>query len=65
MRFGDNGRTSAWQAASELQEEIGAMAADLIDLGSIHPNTGISGDPVDPFIARVRVFATASLRGYL
>lgn len=52
--FGEEGLTSAQQAATELREETGATTDEVIELGEIYPNTGISGDPVDLFLARVR-----------
>ena len=52
--FGRGGRTSAEQAVLELREEIGATVVELIELGSIHPNAGMSSDPADLFLARIR-----------
>lgn len=52
--FGDPGDRSAEDSARrELQEEIGAVAQSLHDLGRIHPDTGMSSSVVALFLAEV------------
>lgn len=51
--FGEPGVSAAEQARAELREEIGVEAAELVDLGSFHNNTGLEGNPIQMFLARV------------
>jgi ADP-ribose pyrophosphatase len=51
--FGTPGRSPAEDARRELREEIGAVAGPLIDLGVIHPDTGISATPVQLYYTEV------------
>jgi ADP-ribose pyrophosphatase len=46
--------SAADQALQELQEEIGAHAENLIDLGSFHSNTGTASDRVELFVAVIK-----------
>jgi ADP-ribose pyrophosphatase len=47
------GLAHADNAAKELQEEIGAPATEFIDLGTVHPDTGILADAVQLYAARI------------
>ncbi|HEU5109201.1 MAG TPA: NUDIX hydrolase [Micromonosporaceae bacterium] len=51
--FGTPGRSPAENARRELREEIGAAAGDLVDLGIIYPDTGVSGTPVQLYLTGI------------
>ncbi|MFE5481784.1 NUDIX hydrolase [Streptomyces sp. NPDC056527] len=51
--FGTRGLTGEANAAKELGEEIGARVRELIPLGSLHPDSGVTGDRVLLFAARI------------
>ncbi|MFD3997063.1 NUDIX hydrolase [Streptomyces sp. NPDC058548] len=51
--FGTRGLTGAANAAKELDEEIGARVRELIPLGELHPDSGMTGDRVLLFAARI------------
>ncbi|MFD9353715.1 NUDIX hydrolase [Streptomyces sp. NPDC060031] len=51
--FGTGGVTDEANAAKELDEEIGAGVLELIPLGVLHPDTGVLGDRVRLFAARI------------
>jgi ADP-ribose pyrophosphatase len=51
--FGSPGSTPEDDARRELLEEIGAEATALVDLGRIHPDTGMSSSSVCLFLAEV------------
>ncbi|WP_086830370.1 NUDIX hydrolase [Streptomyces sp. NRRL B-24572] len=51
--FGTAGLTGEANAAKELVEEIGAKVRELVPLGSVHPDSGITGDRVLLFAARI------------
>ncbi|SIR87752.1 NUDIX hydrolase [Micromonospora avicenniae] len=51
--FGEAGVPPAEQAARELQEEIGVVPARLVELGSMHPDTGTSTDEVRLYLAEI------------
>ncbi|MGI5133814.1 NUDIX domain-containing protein [Streptomyces sp. CA-106110] len=45
--------SDASNAAKELAEEIGATPRELTPLGAVHPDTGILGQPIALYAARV------------
>ncbi|MCX4982420.1 NUDIX hydrolase [Streptomyces sp. NBC_00572] len=51
--FGTRGLSSAENAAKEVDEEIGARVEELIPLGELHPDSGMTGDRVLLFAARI------------
>ncbi|MER6099284.1 NUDIX hydrolase [Streptomyces sp. NPDC001728] len=51
--FGTRGLTGEENAAKELDEEIGARVRELIPLGELHPDSGMTGDRVLLFAARI------------
>jgi len=51
--YGEAGVSAEKQAASELQEEIGAEIGEIIDLGIMHNNSSFEGQPVHLFFARL------------
>jgi ADP-ribose pyrophosphatase len=51
--FPDAGEEPADTAARELREELGLTATELVRLGAIHPDAGISSSAVYVFAARV------------
>ncbi|MFD8211990.1 NUDIX hydrolase [Streptomyces sp. NPDC059695] len=67
--FGTAGLSDAANAAKELQEEIGATVRELVPLGAVHPDSGITGDRVLLFAARIdavgRLETGAGIRGSL
>ncbi|PSJ29642.1 NUDIX hydrolase [Streptosporangium nondiastaticum] len=54
--MGAPGATGAESAARELAEEIGAEATEWISLGRLHPDSGLLGDHVELFAARIDGF---------
>ncbi|WP_424890606.1 NUDIX hydrolase [Streptomyces sp. XH2] len=54
--MGAPGATGAESAARELAEEIGAEATEWIPLGRLHPDSGLLGDHVELFAARIGGF---------
>ncbi|MEV4501956.1 NUDIX hydrolase [Streptomyces klenkii] len=54
--MGAPGATGAESAVRELAEEIGAEATELISLGRMHPDSGLLGDHVELFAARIAGF---------
>ncbi|MEV4923239.1 NUDIX hydrolase [Streptomyces roseoverticillatus] len=54
--MGAPGATGAESAVRELAEEIGAEATEWISLGRLHPDTGLLGDHVELFAARIDGF---------
>ncbi|GGX60751.1 NUDIX hydrolase [Streptomyces hiroshimensis] len=56
--MGSPGATGAENAVRELAEEIGAEAAELISLGRLHPDSGLLGDHVELFAARIDGFGS-------
>ena|SRR5215207_8509966 len=78
--FGSAGNDGAANARKELAEELGADATELTYLGPFHPNTGVSSETVELFLARVdqigtlerdegiaevRTLSTAAVRGLI
>ncbi|MEU3406997.1 NUDIX hydrolase [Streptomyces sp. NPDC006670] len=51
--FGTQGLEDAANAAKELREEIGAEVLELLPLGVVHPDTGVMGDRVLLYAARI------------
>jgi ADP-ribose pyrophosphatase len=51
--FGSAGKDGAANARKELAEELGTDATDLTFLGPFHPNTGVSSETVELFLARI------------
>ncbi|GEB58356.1 NUDIX hydrolase [Streptomyces gardneri] len=51
--FGTTGHTGEANAAKELAEEIGARVQELLPLGSLHPDSGLTCDRVLLFAARI------------
>ncbi|MGW3930360.1 NUDIX hydrolase [Streptomyces microflavus] len=47
------GLAHADNAAKEMREEIGTAATGFIDLGTVHPDTGILADAVQLYAARI------------
>ncbi|MGW2597982.1 NUDIX hydrolase [Streptomyces klenkii] len=54
--MGAPGATGVESAVRELAEEIGAEATELISLGRVHPDSGLLGDHVELFAARIAGF---------
>ncbi|MBT2383763.1 NUDIX hydrolase [Streptomyces sp. ISL-11] len=52
--MGAPGATGAESAVRELAEELGTEATELIPLGRVHPDTGLLGDHVELYAARIR-----------
>ncbi|MER6126565.1 NUDIX hydrolase [Streptomyces sp. NPDC001795] len=50
---GTAGLSEKDNAAKELEEELGATATELVELGTLHPDTGILAQPVALFAARI------------
>ncbi|MEV6955605.1 NUDIX hydrolase [Streptomyces sp. NPDC051183] len=50
---GTRGLTGERNAVKELHEEVGAEALELIPLGVVHPDSGMIGDSVRLFAARI------------
>ncbi|GAA3002665.1 NUDIX hydrolase [Streptomyces fulvorobeus] len=51
--FGTAGLSDEENAAKELREEIGAVPDEVIPLGEVHPDTGLSSHRVSLFAARI------------
>ena len=51
--FGEPGVSARDQATAEIKEEIGVEVVDLVDLGVHFNNTGMEGNPVHLFLARI------------
>ncbi|MFD5423256.1 NUDIX hydrolase [Streptomyces sp. NPDC127069] len=51
--FGTRGLADTENAAKELREEIGAEVLELVPLGAVHPDTGVTGDRVLLYAARI------------
>lgn len=56
--MGAPGATGADNAVRELAEEIGAEVTELISLGRMHPDSGLIGDHVELFAARIDDFGS-------
>ncbi len=51
--FGNPGTPANDQAKSEISEEIGGKISELVPLGSVHSNTGIEGNKITVFLAKL------------
>lgn len=51
--FGQPGTSAEQQAHNEILEEVGGKIAELVDLGILHNNTGLEGNNVKLFFARL------------
>ena len=52
--FGEVDKTAEEQANIEMQEEVSADIAEIINLGTFYNNTGLEGDPVNLFMGRIK-----------
>ena len=51
--FGEPGIAAEDQARAEVREEIGVEVDELVDLGLYFNNTGLEGNPITLFLARI------------
>jgi len=51
--FGEPGISAEEQAREELKEEVGGDVAEIINLGMYFSNTGLDGNPINLFLARM------------
>ena len=51
--FGESGIDAETQAKVELKEEIGGEVAEIFNLGIVYNNTGLEGNPINLFLARM------------
>jgi ADP-ribose pyrophosphatase len=51
--FGEPGISAEQQAKNEIQEEVGGVVAELVDLGLYYSNTGLEGNKVKLFYAKI------------
>ena len=51
--FGEPGVSAAEQARAEVTEEIGVEVDELVDLGAYYNNTGLEGNLITLFLARI------------
>ena len=51
--FGEPGVSAEDQARAKIREEIGVDVTELIDLGLYFNNTGLEGNPITLFLARI------------
>ncbi|SCL67198.1 NUDIX hydrolase [Micromonospora peucetia] len=51
--FGEAGVAADEQAVRELREELGVAPTRLVDLGELHPDTGIATDAVHLYLAEI------------
>lgn len=51
--FGEPGVAAEDQARAEVREEIGVTVDELVDLGLYFNNTGLEGNPITLFLARI------------
>ena len=56
--FGEPGMTAEQQAHDEIKEETGGEINKLIDLGKYHNNTGMEGNQVQMFYAKLASIGT-------
>jgi len=54
--FGEPGVPADEQARNEVDEEVGGKIGELIDLGIYHSNTGLEGNKVKLFYAKLNSF---------
>lgn len=51
--FGNSGVDAKTQAINEVKEEIDGEVAEIIELGIVYNNTGLEGNPINLFFARM------------
>lgn len=51
--FGESGVDAETQAKVEVKEEIGGEVAEIFELGIVYNNTGLEGNPINLFLARM------------
>ena len=51
--FGESGVDAKSQAIIEVKEEINGNVADIFELGIVYNNTGLEGNPINLFFARM------------
>ncbi|WDZ87722.1 NUDIX hydrolase [Micromonospora cathayae] len=51
--FGERGVPAMEQAARELREELGAVPTRLVDLGTLHPDSGTATDEVRLYLVEI------------
>jgi ADP-ribose pyrophosphatase len=51
--FGKSGVDAKTHAITEVKEEIGGEVAEIFDLGIVYNNTGLEGNPINLFLARM------------
>ncbi|MBV6395739.1 MAG: hypothetical protein HFACDABA_01320 [Anaerolineales bacterium] len=51
--FGESGVDAETQAKAEVKEEVGGEVAEIFDLGIVYNNTGLEGNPINLFFARM------------
>jgi len=51
--FGESGVDAESQAKNELKEEVGGEVAEIFNLGVLYNNTGLEGNPIIIFFARM------------
>ncbi|MFF4371217.1 NUDIX hydrolase [Streptomyces sp. NPDC001594] len=59
--FGTRGLEDTANAAKELREEIGAKVLELLPLGVVQPDTGMTGDRVRLYAARIDGIGTLAV----
>ena len=51
--FGASGVDAKTQAITEVKEEINGEVAEIFELGTVYNNTGLEGNPINLFLARM------------
>lgn len=51
--FGASGVDAKTQAITEVKEEINGEVAEIFELGTVYTNTGLEGNPINLFLARM------------
>lgn len=51
--FGKSGVDAKTQALNEVREEINGAVAEIFELGTVYNNTGLEGNPINLFMARM------------
>ncbi len=51
--FGESGVDAKTHAITEVKEEINGEVADIFELGIVYNNTGLEGNPINLFLARM------------
>lgn len=60
--FGEAGVPHLEQAARELREEIGAVPTRVVELGTMHPDTGTATDRVHLYLVEIAEFGLPDVR---